>query len=769
MYYKSEDKIIKEDLANIAKELGPIAYKLNGATVLIAGGAGFLGRYLVLTIDYLNEHVLKQPCKVIIIDNFITGTREWIKQKATIKVIQHDVSKPISIPDNIDFIMHAASIASPVFYNLYRLETIDVGILGTRNLLELAREKKIKSFLFFSSSEVYGNPDPKFIPTPEEYNGNVSCVGARACYDEPKRMGETLCVNYADIYNLPVKIVRPFNIFGPGMRFDDGRAVMNFVVSALKGEKIPVYGDGKNTRTFCYITNTIIGFFQVLLSDHNREIFNIGSDEQEIQMSHLAEIVSALIMKEDVEISKIVGPNETYAKADPNRRFPDLTKIRRLVGYNPQTNLVTGLRRFITWAEEELEYQRLYGFQQKCRICDNPNLKKALSLGETPLANSLLSKKELENEEELYPLELVFCNKCNLCQLSYVVHPERMFKHYLYVSSTTQSFDKHFEDLADKAIKDLSLGQGAFVIDIGSNDGILLKKFKEKGLQVLGIEPATNICEIARKSGIDTINDFFNSEIANTIIKLKGKADVITATNVFAHIPDIKDFTSNVKNLIKDDGTFIIEVQYLLDTLQKITFDNIYHEHVSYFSVISLDKFFKDEGMQIVKVEHVDSHGGSIRVFIKTNNKNLVIDKSVEEFIESERVYGLNKEETYEKFAQKVLEMRNKLINFIKTKKEEGKKIIGYGAPAKATTLLNFYQINKDHLDYIIDDNKLKQGLFIPGVRIPIISKENMGNPLPDYALILAWNFADEIILNNKFYTDKGVKFVIPIPEPRIV
>jgi UDP-glucuronate decarboxylase len=764
-----KNKIIDEDVKNIVNDLGEASHQFSGKTVLITGGAGFLGKYLVLTLDYLNKNILDNPCKIIILDNFITGLKGAFENNENIEVIEHDISKPLKIEEKIDYILHAASIAAPLFYNKYKLETIDVGFIGTKNMLELAKEKDVKSFLFFSTSEVYGNPDPKFVPTPETYLGNVSCIGPRASYDEPKRIGETLCMTYADMFNLPVKIVRPFNVFGPGMRLDDGRGAINFVVAALKGEKIPVYGDGRNTRTWTYITDATTGFFQVLLSNHNKEVFNIGSDEQEIQMRHLAEIVVGLVREGDAQIHNIEGPNEAYTIADVSRRCPDLTKIKTMIGYKPKVNLVGGLRRFIIWAEEALKNQEnLFGMQTKCRVCENTNLKSVISLGKSPLANNLLSSKDLEKEEELFPLEMMYCDKCHLSQLSYIVDPEKMFKHYLYVTSTTDTFKQHFKDMADKISQDFNLKNNSLVVDIGSNDGLLLKKFKEQGSRVVGVEPAENICEIARTDGIDTLSGFFDKDIVEDIVKMKGKADVVTANNVFAHVANIKDLTENVKKLIKDDGVFVIEVQYLLDTIKQLTFDNIYHEHLSYFTVLSLNEFFKRQNLEIFKVEHVNTHGGSIRVYIQNPGKR-AIDSSVNQFLENEKMSGFDKFETYQKFSEAIQGVRDNIREFTVKAKSEGKKIVGYGAPAKATTMLNFYKINNEFIDYIIEDNPLKQGMTVPGVRIPIKNKETMDSQMPDYIFILAWNFAEEILRKNETYRQRGAKFVVPSPVLRVV
>ncbi len=762
--------VIKEDIKSIVNSLGDLTRKLEGKTALITGGAGFLGRYLVLTIDYLNRHLLGKPCKMIIIDNFITGIESSLEEDENTRIMKHDLSKPFTIEEDVHYIFHAASIAAPLMYKKFPMETIDVGFLGTKNILEVAKQKKVESFLFFSTSEVYGNPPAEHIPTPETYFGNVSCFGPRAAYDEPKRIGETLCMTYADLYNLPIKIVRPFNVYGPGMRLDDGRGAINFAVSAIKGVKIPVYGDGRNTRTWTYITDATVAFFQVLLSEHNREIYNVGSDEQEIEMGHLAQLVAGLVKNENVEIHNVEGPNEAYSKADVSRRCPDLTKIRTALGYNPKVNLIMGLKRFIQWVDDALKEQNApFGLQTKCRICENLDLKQVISLGKTPLANSLLSQSDLSKQEEVFPLEMMYCDSCKLCQLSYVVSPEKMFLDYLYVSSTTETFRKHFESFAETITNKLELKPSSLVVDIGSNDGILLKPLKNKGIRVVGIDPAENICSIARANGIDTLSGFFNEGIVEDIIRMKGRADVITANNTFAHINDIKSVVRNVKSLLKDNGAFIIEVQYLLDTIQKLTFDNIYHEHLSYFSVLSLSNFFQKHGMEIFKVEHIDTHGGSVRVYVqKIFGKNLK-DSSVNNFIDRERQFGLDRYETYQQFAREIQKVRDKFREFMIRAKSEGKKIVGYGAPAKATTLLNFYDINNSHIDFIIEDNPLKQGKIVPGVRIPIKSKEALRENNPDYVTIFAWNFAEEIMRNNENLKSNGAKFVVPSPELKII
>lgn len=356
--------VITEDLRDISHEIKDVSQKLEGKTVLIAGGAGFLGKYLVAELDYLNKNQLSNPCNVIVMDNLLSGLRDNVQENENVRFIQQDISKPFEIDDKVDYILHAASLASPVFYNKYKLETIDAGYLGTRNLLEIAKKNKgtLENYAHFSSSEIYGNPLPEFIPTKEDYFGNVSCNGPRSCYDESKRVGEALTATYKEVYGIPTTIIRPFNTYGPGMRLDDGRVISNFVVAALKGEEIPMYRGGTQTRTFCYIGDATAGYLKALLSPRSGErVFNIGNDKPEVTMNYVAELVLDLVGNKDARIRYIDKENAMsvyHDKVDPDRRCPDLTRARSVLNYNPKTTLEQGVKNFIDWAKDELEKNR---------------------------------------------------------------------------------------------------------------------------------------------------------------------------------------------------------------------------------------------------------------------------------------------------------------------------------------------------------------------------------------------------------------------------
>jgi len=396
------------------------------------------------------------------------------------------------------------------------------------------------------------------------------------------------------------------------------------------------------------------------------------------------------------------------------------------------------------WFVDEKERDMLMKcYKFECRSCGNTKLKRVVSLGYQPLANNLLNKKN--EKTELFPLELNYCPACHNCQLSVAVDPKKMFSNYLYTSSTSKSFREHFISATKKYVKELKLKpKTSYIIDIGSNDGVALKPFKELGFKnILGIEPAMNLAKLANKNKIKTFNSFLDKK---NIKKIKKNADLILASNVFAHSDSLKEMAECMIELLSKNGTIIIEVQYLMNTLKDLTFDNIYHEHYNYWSLTSLTNFFKQFKVKIFKVEKINTHGGSIRVYLKKNEK-IKIEKSVKELIKEEEKFGIKKFKTYQDFGKKVYKIRENVIKNIKEIKKNGVNIVGYGAPAKATTALNFFNIRKE-IDYIVEDNKLKQGKYVPGVNIKIASKKKIKNK-NKAILVLAWNFFDEIKKNN--------------------
>jgi len=400
-----------------------------------------------------------------------------------------------------------------------------------------------------------------------------------------------------------------------------------------------------------------------------------------------------------------------------------------------------------------------------CRSCKGSSLQKVISLGSMPPANAFLKKEDLNSKEPSFPLEVYFCKNCGFVQLVDIVDPELLFRNYVYVSSTSPVFIQHFRELAGKIVSNFKLPKNSLVIDIGSNDGILLRPFKDMGMRVLGIDPAEKIAEIATKSGIETMPVFFNSDVARGIAKNKGKAKLVCATSVFSHVDNLDEFLDGVNELLDDDGIFLIEVYYLKELLEKNLFDTIYHEHLSYFTAKTMSALMERKGLELFDAEVTDTHGGSLRAYVQKKNGTHQISKSVNELIKKEDENHLNDLDTYIKFSHKIDSNKKALLELLKKLKSQNKRIVGYGAPAKGNTLLNYFGIGPDILDYIVDDSSWKQGLYSPGMRIPVVSAEHLSKQKPDYIFILAWNFAKPIMKK----LDGFDRFIIPVPVPSIV
>ncbi len=348
--------VIVADAQQVSHKVGKDISRLSGKRILVTGAGGFLGYNLVNILKYANDNILERPCKILAVDNFISGRQGWdgqLLKDANFHFIQADISKEGGLKEKADFIFHLASIASPIVYRQHPIETIEVNVLGTRNLLNLALKNKTESFIHFSSSEVYGDPDPQHVPTAETYWGRVSFTGPRACYDESKRLSETLCLAYYRQHGIPVKIVRPFNVYGPGLKPSDGRVFSDMIRDGLTHKKIILYSDGKATRSFCYVSDAWVGFLKAGLSQENGESFNVGNDSEQISILNLAKMVKQALGS-DVEIVHQTSGDSEYTTDNPQERRPDLTKIKTRLNYSPSVSLKEGIERMITWMKSEL-------------------------------------------------------------------------------------------------------------------------------------------------------------------------------------------------------------------------------------------------------------------------------------------------------------------------------------------------------------------------------------------------------------------------------
>lgn len=344
----TSNHIIEHDAQAISQDLASTLQALSGSTLLVTGGSGFLCSYLLETVAYLNDQVFSTPCRLISIDNLRSGISErtaHLVDRPDFRFVNHDVSQPLNLGERVDYIVHGAGIASPTFYRRFPLETIDVNVSGTRHMLDLARKDNARSLLYMSTSEIYGDPDEAHIPTREDYRGNVSCTGPRACYDESKRLAETLCSNYYSLYQTPIKVMRPFNVYGPGQRLDDKRIIPDLISAALDRRPIELFSDGRATRAFCYVSDAIRAMWHVLLSDANGEIFNVGNDEREITIGDLAGVLREVAGPPALEIRHQISQDKHYLTDNPQRRCPDLTKLRDRFGWAPKVSLKQGLER----------------------------------------------------------------------------------------------------------------------------------------------------------------------------------------------------------------------------------------------------------------------------------------------------------------------------------------------------------------------------------------------------------------------------------------
>ena len=403
-----------------------------------------------------------------------------------------------------------------------------------------------------------------------------------------------------------------------------------------------------------------------------------------------------------------------------------------------------------------------------CRFCGSGLTQNFADLGMSPLSNSYLKKDDIDEKEPFFPLHVFVCNNCLLVQLEEFKSPEHIFSNYAYFSSYSKTWLKHAEDYVKMMISKFNINQESYVIEIASNDGYLLQYFKEKNIPILGIEPAINVTKVANKKGIPTIAKFFGKNTANELLKSKKQADILIGNNVLAHVPDLNDFISGLKILLKSKGIITLEFPHLLQLIKYNQFDTIYHEHFSYFSLIVLEKIFTFHKLTIFDVEELSTHGGSLRIFIKHEDEKPDISDNVIKIIDKEKEFGLNSLITYSNFQKKVEELREKIITFFNSAKKENKIMIAFGAAAKGNTLLNFCGIGTEFLDYVVDNNPHKQGLYLPGTHIPITNSQKIYETKPDYLIILPWNLKNEIIDQTSFIREWGGKYVTLIPEVKI-
>jgi 2-polyprenyl-3-methyl-5-hydroxy-6-metoxy-1,4-benzoquinol methylase len=402
----------------------------------------------------------------------------------------------------------------------------------------------------------------------------------------------------------------------------------------------------------------------------------------------------------------------------------------------------------------------------KCRVCHSQRLEQFLDLGDQPHCDSLLRPEDLARREPFYPLQVCFCHDCTAVQINYTVPKETMFEEYLYVSGTTQTLRTHFQNSADRLVKRLGLKSGDLVVDIGSNDGTWLACYQKSGLRALGVDGAKNLAEMANARGIETWAKFFNADVAREIITQKGRAKLVTAAGVFFHLEELHSVTEGIAELIRDGGVFCVQAISLAGMLRYTQFDQVYHEHLTYWTVKSLDCLFAQYGLEIFHADILPIHGGSLELLVAPKGTQK-IDPSVDAMRAEEKKLGCDKIETYKKFAERVWEIERELLTILKNYSAQGKTVQAFGAPAKGATLLNSFHITPELVQCAVEVNPLKIGKYIPGARLPIVDEKI--TPAPDAYLLLAWNFLKEFLPRKRDYILNGGEFIVPIPTPVVI
>jgi SAM-dependent methyltransferase len=404
-----------------------------------------------------------------------------------------------------------------------------------------------------------------------------------------------------------------------------------------------------------------------------------------------------------------------------------------------------------------------------CRSCGSGALVPVLSLGDSPLANALLTKDRLSDPEARYPLDTVFCEQCALLQITATVPPDTLFHDYVYLSSTSDTVVNNARDLSSRTMAARGLDGTSLVVEIASNDGYLLSHYVTGGIPVLGIEPARNIARMAEERGVRTIAEFFGTALVDEIVQTYGRADVIHANNVLAHMPDLNGAAASIHRLLKDDGIAIIEVPYLRDMIDRVEFDTIYHEHLCYFSLTAIEHLAARHALAVADVERLPIHGGTLRVSLGRAAAAANRQRAVQTLLDEEHAIGLDTAAYYRTFAERVDQLKHDLVGLLAGLRAQGAAIAAYGAAAKGVTLLHYCGIGRDTLSFVVDRNPIKQGLFTPGTHLPIYPPERLLQDMPPYTLLLVWNFADEILSQQMEYRRRGGHFIIPSPTVTIV
>lgn len=618
-----------------------------------------------------------------------------------------------------------------------------VNTLGTYNVALAAKACGIK-MIYVSTAGVFdGKKETPYLSTDTPNPQNH--------YARSKHLGELAVKSLLDDY----LIVRVGWMMGGGAPKDKkfvGKIIGQLLANPSKG--IKAVNDQFGSPTFA---GDLIEVIKDLIEKDKRGIIHVAGKDTASRFD-VAKFVSEYL----IPGSKISGVPMSYFNLDASRPKNEAIEASN----NLMRPWKISLKNYLEneWSDYFKNISKFYKKREDCRGCSGKNLTLILDMGSMPPANSFIKASELSGEKK-FPLTVLFCNDCKLLQVPDIVDPQILFGQYDYLTSASAPLAVHFRKMGETILNKFSLSKDDLVVEIGGNDGVLLEVLKDK-CRTLNIEPAKNVAEISAKKGIDTINEFFGTPLAEKIITRYGEAKVVVANNVMAHIDDIQGIFKSVRSVIGDNGVFVFEVHWVGNLLGKGGFDQIYHEHLCYYSLTALQYLLEKGGLKVFDVELFPVHGESMRVYAARNRDELV---GVKEMLKMERGIKLDDVNTFLDFKKKVGESRNQLVEMLMEIKKRGKTVVCYGAPAKGNTLLNYCDINNELIDYITDTTSFKQGLLAPGSHIPVCAPEKLQKTKPDYLLLLAWNYADSIIAKESEFKERGGKFIVPVPAPKII
>lgn len=702
--------------------------------ILILGDSGFIGQRLrnYFTRRYPNKKVVGLSSK----DIDLTNPDESNKLKGYF--------------DDETLVIMTAGVKSNYGNNL---DNYKKNVLMAETVCRALFTNPVKRFIFFSSIAVYGvfKHDTNIS---EDTSVLIDTPYALSKFDTEK----LLELQFENMKDSSLVIVRLPTIYGPDEKII-ASTPSGFLVKYLLEEEVTLWGDGSEIREFIFIDD-LEKMIELLAFNGFSGIINLPSGNGH-SYKEAIETISKLLGKKlsigsksrtKEKVDKIYD-GKLFAKLFPDFKFTPLEDGLKLImdNYNKK-NLNS----------EEDSYKR-----DSCRLCNSKNLRLAVSVGSSPIGGNFVKKEQLDIKQKHYPLDLYQCKDCGHVQLLDIVNPELIFSEFSYFSGKT-SLIKHFEDYANDIINSNNLSSNAFVVDVGSNDGAFLSFFKDKGMTVLGIDPAKNVAEYANNLGIETLPIMYDEKTSIEIRQKYGRADIITANNVFAHADDLQGMAKAVVNLLKEGGLFYFEVSYLIDVIDKMLIGTIFHEHLSYHSVKSLDKFLKKVGLELIDVKRIPIQGGSIICKAQILGGTLKPSENILELIKLEEAKGIYDQNYYDLFNDKLKKTKNDLKKIINEIKSRNKTIAAYGAARGGTLITYLFDLGKN-IDYIVDDDPSKQGLYSPGYHIPVINTDGIYERNPDYVIILAWVHSNAIIDKNKKYLESGGKFITFFPKVRVV